>query len=94
MSKLKILQTPISSWKYVGMMDWLPQHSKTTSFLMAEIELVLVNGLDMAPFYEQITRQVNQMSDLRGRNQENDESLRNITVPGSIIAKILDDGYE
>ena len=76
------------------MMDWLPQHSKTTSFLMAEIELVLVNGLDMAPFYEQITRQVNQMSDLRGRNQENDESLRNITVPGSIIAKILDDGYE
>ena len=61
---------------------------------MAEIELVLVNGLDMAPFYEQITRQVNQMSDLRGRNQENDESLRNITVPGSIIAKILDDGYE
>ena len=39
-------------------MDWQEHHSNTTSFLMAELELVIITGLDMFPFYDRIAKKV------------------------------------
>jgi len=54
LSRLKILQTPISSWKYCGLLEWQQTHSDTVTFLMAEVELVIVTGLGMYEIYDKL----------------------------------------
>ena len=51
-----MLQTPISKWKYIGMLEWGHNQSNTTDYFMAELELVIVNGLDMYPIYAKLEK--------------------------------------
>ena len=51
-----MLQTPISKWKYIGVLDWGPSHSGTIDFFLAELELVIVTGLEMYPIYAKLEK--------------------------------------
>ena len=51
-----MLQTPISKWKYIGVLDWGPSHSSTIDFFLAELELVIVTGLEMYPMYAKLEK--------------------------------------
>ena len=81
-SKMKLLQTPISTWKYIGMVDWSEHHSSTIDFLLAEIELVVVTGLDMYAFYARLASKLG------------DAGKNNTKIRGSLLLKIFGDSYE
>lgn len=81
---------PITSWKYIGVLDWQDHHSKSVSFTVAELELVIQNGLSMLPFYEIILQEVTKIVNPQSRII----IKSNITVPGHVIVKILDIGCE
>lgn len=63
-NKLKLLQMPISKWKYIGLLDWTETHSNTLEFVISEIELVIVNGLGMYPFYTRLEKMIAAAPDL------------------------------
>ena len=49
-----MLQTPISKWKYIGVLDWGALQNSPIDFLLAELELVMVTGLEMYPIYAKL----------------------------------------
>lgn len=55
---MKMLQTPISQWKYIGVLDWQPSHAHNLDFQLAELELVIATALDMYIFYQRIEAKI------------------------------------
>ena len=91
-----MLQTPISKWKYIGMLDWTPQHSQQTEFLLTELELIMVTGLEMYPIYAKLEKIV---FDIEGQRANSAKSISeskaaNLKISGALLLKIFDDSYE
>jgi len=61
---------------------------------MAEIELVIVNALDLYPFYDKLSKMVEKMDDLCAETRKKGGSLRLVKIPGVRLIKIFNDSYE
>ena len=75
LNKLKMLQTPISKWKYIGVLEWGHNHSSTTDFFLAELELVIVSGLEMYPIYAKLEKIVLAMESGKFINKNDDKAI-------------------
>ena len=93
-----MLQTPISKWKYIGVLEWGHNNSSTTDFFMAELELVIVNGLEMYPIYAKLEKIVLAIEDnYLGTASDGTviaANVRNIKLQGAKLVKIFNDSYE
>jgi len=65
------------------MLDWTANHSVTIDFLIAEVELVVVNGLGMYPFYTKLEKRFTETEDLFQGSTSRNIPLGQIKISGS-----------
>lgn len=60
MERLSILKTPVSTWKYIGMLDYDSSiRSASIDWVsLSELELVVVSALDLHAFYRVLEWQI------------------------------------
>ena len=77
------------------MLDWETEHSDTMTFMMVEIEHVIVSGLRMHQMYDKLAKKVAKMPELYdptlspGKN-----SFEKVKIDGRTLVKMFDDSYE
>lgn len=76
------------------MLDWTEHHSTTIDFVISEIELVIVSGLNMYPFYVKLEKLLAKCDDLKKEAAVVDVPLSQMKISGGRLAKIFDDSYE
>ena len=77
------------------MVEWQDSDSRT-EFSIAELELVIVTGLDMSPLYTILEKLIIADDQLtRGYSLSTNSSvIRNIKLTGRKLVQILDESYE
>ena len=77
------------------MVEWQDSDSRT-EFSIAELELVIVTGLDMSPLYTILEKLIIADDQLtRGYSlSPNSSVIRNIKLTGRKLVQILDESYE
>ena len=77
------------------MVEWQESDSRT-EFSIAELELVIVTGLDMSPLYTILEKLIIADDQLtRGYSlSPNSSVIRNIKLTGRKLVQILDESYE
>lgn len=76
------------------MLDWTELHSSTIDFVISEIELVIVSGLSMYPFYVKLEKLLAKSDDLKKEAATADVPLSQMKISGGRLAQIFDDSYE
>ncbi len=71
------------------MIDWDNKQNESISFLLVEIELVIVNGLSMHEMYEKLAKKIAQMPDLN----EEESPMNKVKIPGERLVEIFDNSY-
>ena len=77
------------------MVEWQESDSRT-EFSIAELELVIVTGLDMSPLYTILEKLIIADDQLTRRYSlsSNSSVIRNIKLTGRKLVQILDESYE
>ena len=77
------------------MVEWQDSDSRT-EFSIAELELVIVTGLDMSPLYTILEKLIIADDQLTRRYSlsSNSSVIRNIKLTGRKLVQILDESYE
>ena len=85
----------MNKWKYIGMLDWQLKHSKTIDFTLAELELIVVSGLDMFPFFKKLKEVIIERDEtIRYKSQATEEAISLIRIRGSELLQLFQDEYE
>ena len=85
----------MNKWKYIGMLDWQLKHSKTIDFTLAELELVVVSGLDMFPFFKKLKEVIIKRDvTIRYKSQATEEAISLIRIRGSELLQLFHEEYD